>query len=144
MAVLLLDATVWLAAKDEADEAHEACRAVVATISHDLAALDLTLYETANVAVTRWRDVTAAIELGGVIRVAVGDRLLRMDTSLHASAATLAAAHGLTVYDAAYVAARDASDYALISLDQDLLTPGFAIHPRDVPPDPPADDETTA
>ena len=132
MAVLLLDSTIWLAAKDEGDEAHAACKAVATTVNHDLAGLDLTLYETANVAVTKWHNSLAATEIGAAIHAGVGERLMRMDATLHANAVALAATHGLTVYDAAYVAVSDATGHTLVSLDSDLLAPGFATHPREI------------
>lgn len=54
---LLLDASVWLAALDRDDPYHVPARQLIERAgdgSAILAGLDLTLYEVANVAVTRW------------------------------------------------------------------------------------------
>ena len=52
----LLDSSVWLAAHDGADSAHDACRRLVLAPELDRPALDLTLHEVANVATAKWRD----------------------------------------------------------------------------------------
>jgi hypothetical protein len=55
------DAGVLLAAEDGDDEQHEASRALLRTGA--LATIDLALYETTNVAITRWNDPAAADRL---------------------------------------------------------------------------------
>ena len=129
MAVLLLDSTIWLAARDRQDPSHPACVAAVTTDQHDLAALDLTLYETANVAAAKWHDYQDAQEIGEKILGAVGDRLIRVDGELHKQSLQIAKRHSLTMYDAAYAAASDSYRFTLVTLDADLLTPGLAIDP---------------
>ena len=52
---LLLDAGVWLAARDRDDAFHAAAVHIVRGGAGDVAVLDLTLYEIANVATVRWR-----------------------------------------------------------------------------------------
>jgi predicted nucleic acid-binding protein len=129
MAVLLLDSTIWLAARDDRDPAHPACVKTLTTSEHDLAALDLTLYETANVAAAKWHDYRQAQEIGERILGAVADRLIRIDAELHEHSVQLARQHSLTMYDAAYAAASQSYGFTLVSLDADLLTPGLAVDP---------------
>lgn len=94
------------------------------------AALDLTLYEVANVAVVRWRSPPVARDLAQAIRVACGGRLIRVDPNLLDSAVAIAHAEGLTVYDAAYVACARREDWQLVSTDlADLVRPGLALSP---------------
>lgn len=107
-APLLLDASVWLAALDADDHAHESARTILEASAGDevaLAALDLTLYEIANVAVVRWRSSADAERLVALVLVACPDTLLRVDEGLVRAAAAIATSDRLTVHDAAYVAA---------------------------------------
>lgn len=135
MTTLLLDSTVWLAAKDADDTAHDAARAAIRTLDHDLAALDLTLYEVANVCVAKWHDPAAADEVGRLIRDSTGERLIRVDDALYAATTATAQEHGLSGYDAAYAAAARLHDLTLVSIDSDLLGPGLAIHPAQIAAD---------
>jgi predicted nucleic acid-binding protein len=133
-APLLLDASVWLAVLDPDDDNHEAAAklvqaAAVGTVT--LAALDLTLYEVANVAVVRWRSQLDAERLVDLVRLACTETLERAEDELLRLASALAAEHGLTVYDAAYVAAAKRRTWTLVSCDfADLVTPGLAIPPK--------------
>jgi predicted nucleic acid-binding protein len=146
---LLLDASVWLAALDPDDRYHAAAKALVESTEYDadaeddadgeptadtdpvtLAALDLTLYEVANVAVVSWRSQTDAERLAELIRLACPTTLDRVDEERVREATQIAADHGLTVYDAAYIAAARKHDWTLISCDlKDLVRPGFAVAP---------------
>lgn len=131
---ILCDSGVWLAAFDRDDRFHDAANGFfTAARAGDVAALDLTLYEVANVAVCRWRAVhlaATAIEL--VERVTAGT-VIRWNPELLALAAELGYAHRLSVYDAAYVAAAQTLDWTLVSTDiRDLVEPGFAISPDQV------------
>lgn len=132
-APLLLDASVWLAALDRDDPYHVAARQLLeaaASGTVTLAALDLTLYEVANVAVVRWRSPADAGRLVALVRVACPDTLDRADEELLRQAAAAAARHELTVYDGAYVAAGRRRGWTLVSGDlRDLVTPGLAISP---------------
>lgn len=133
-ATLLLDASVWLAALDPEDDNHEAAAKLVQAAADGtvtLAALDLTLYEVANVAVVRWRSRSDAERLVDLVRLACTDTLERADDELLRLASALAAEHGLTVYDAAYVAAAKRRAWKLVSSDlADLVAPGHAIPPN--------------
>jgi len=133
-APLLLDASVWLAALDRDDSFHAAAQELLeaaAAGTATLAALDLTLYEVANVAVVRWRAAADAAQLVALVSLACPDTLERADEELLREAAAIAGRHELTVYDGAYVAARRRRGWTLVSGDVgDLVAPGLAISPE--------------
>lgn len=133
MNALLLDASVWLAALDPDDVHHGGARRLLeasAAGRATLAALDLTLYEIANVAVTRWRSKDDAARLVELAESACSEMIERVDAELLKEAATIAAEHELTVYDAAYVACARRRDWTLVSGDvSDLVEPGLAVSP---------------
>lgn len=132
MTELLLDATVWVASADEDDPEHEAASILVergGDADVAVSALDLTLYEVANVAVVKWKSERDAPELARLVEVTCGDGLQRVDLELVREAGALAVERGLTVYDAAYVAASRQRGVPLVSIDSDLVRPGFAITP---------------
>jgi predicted nucleic acid-binding protein len=52
-----------------------------------------------------------------------------VDLELLREASTLAVERALSVYDAAYVAASQRRGASLVSIDADLVGPGFAITP---------------
>jgi predicted nucleic acid-binding protein len=131
---VLLDASVWLAAVDPEDGHHAASFELVesAATTARVAALDLTLYEVANVAVVRWRSEAEAARVVELVWVACGDALERVDEELLREASALASEHGITVYDAAYVAAARRRGARLVSVDlSDLVRPGLAISPEE-------------
>ena len=98
-----------------------------------LATLDLAFYEVTNVAMRSWQDYSAADRLRERIAAVADDGgLVRVEPPLIASAAAIAEEHGLSVYDAAYVAAARASNAQLVSCDvRDLVSRGLARLPRD-------------
>jgi predicted nucleic acid-binding protein len=127
---LLLDASVWVAAKDSADRYFEAARPLVLDTGQSLAALDLTLYEIANVVGSRWSKPDVARELCRTIAARCGERLAAVDAGLIAAAIGVVAEHGLTAYDAAYVAAAHRNGWTLVSADvADLVSKGLAVAP---------------
>jgi predicted nucleic acid-binding protein len=157
---LLLDASVWLAALDPDDRHYVAAKALVESTADDggaeaggatiddggagddsgddvakvdpitLTALDLTLYEVANVAVVSWSSQADAERLLELIRLACPATIDRVDEERMREAAKIATEHDLTVYDAAYVAAARRHDWTLVSCDlKDLVRPGLAIAP---------------
>lgn len=134
---LLLDASVWLAVLDEDDRHHEAARRIVEGAADErveLAALDLTLYEVANVAVVRWQSPTAAGRLVELVRSACGALLERASPEALDEAAAVAADRHISVYDGAYVAAARRNHWTLVSGDErDLVRPGLAVAPEDAP-----------
>lgn len=129
--MLLLDAGVWIAAKDSDEPHSEAARPLVLNTSIPVAALDLTLYEIANVVgAGRRARMEEARELSRVIVTRCLDSLIAVDTELIDSAVEIATAHGLTAYDAAYVAAARRPGWTLVSTDiADLVPKGLAVAP---------------
>jgi predicted nucleic acid-binding protein len=130
--MLLLDASVWIAAADSEDKHHAAARALVLDLERPLGALDLALYEIANVVgiVKRQRETATRI-CRALLKRSEG-RLVRVDDALAEQAILLAAEHELTAYDAAYVAAAHKYAWKLVSLDiKDLVRPGLAVTPDD-------------
>jgi predicted nucleic acid-binding protein len=96
-----------------------------------VATLDLAYYEVTNVAIRRWGDSQAATRLRGVVAAIEEDGgLIRANESLLGAAANLASTHGLSGYDAAYVAAASAAGARLVSCDvRDLVSVGLAVSP---------------
>jgi predicted nucleic acid-binding protein len=133
VSVLLLDASVWLASLDPDDRHHEAARELVERGGDgkaQLAALDLTLYEVTNVAVAKWHSAPDADRLERLIRLTCSDTIERVDEALIGEAIAVATEHGITVYDAAYVAAARQRKWTLVSGDlSDLVQPGLAVPP---------------
>jgi predicted nucleic acid-binding protein len=128
--VLLLDASVWIAAKDRCDRYFTSARLLVVDPVRPVAALDLTLYEVANGLGARQGRQREAIDLCRLVTGRCGDGLLAIDAKLIESALELASEHGLTAYDAAYVAAARRHDWQLVSTDiRDLVSKGLAVTP---------------
>lgn len=95
-----------------------------------LAALDLTLYEVANVVAKRYREPEEARRIVQAIVHTCGDGLLRVDRELIDEVSDVVAEHGLSSYDAAYVAAARRNGLQLVSLDvRDLVSKGLAVTP---------------
>lgn len=132
MSLWLLDASVLLASEDVDDEHHEQAVRLL-TADEPLATLDLAFYEVANVAVRAWRDHAAADRLRErVVALAEDGGLVRADSALLSSASVIAEEHGISVYDAAYVAAARHSRARLVSCDvRDLVSCGLALLPAD-------------
>lgn len=130
--MLLLDASIWIAAADSEDTYHAAARTLVLDLARPLGALDLTVYEIANVVgVLKGRREIAARICRTLLKRSEG-RLARVDEALAEHAVALAAEHGLTAYDAAYVAAARKYTWTLVSIDlKDLVKPGLAATPDD-------------
>jgi predicted nucleic acid-binding protein len=127
----LLDASVLLASEDPDDEHHEDSHRLLAG-GDPLATLDHAFYEVTNVAIRSWRDHAAARRLRSRVTAVADDAgLVRADAQLLEDAATIAAEHGISVYDAAYVAAAQAAHCQLVSCDvRDLVSRDLAILPR--------------
>jgi predicted nucleic acid-binding protein len=128
--VLLLDAGVWVAATDEDDRYHVSSRAITVA-GGELAVLDLTLYEVANVVTSRFKTVapaTAAVH--GVL--AASGQVVHVDDDVIADTVGVAIEHGLTAYDAAYVAVARRYGWTLVSTDiKDLVSRELAVAPDD-------------
>jgi predicted nucleic acid-binding protein len=128
--MLLLDASVWIAAKVRTDSYSGAARSLVVDPACPVAALDLTLYEIANGLGTRQGRHQEAVELCRLVIGRCGDSMLAADPKLIDSALRIAAEHALTAYDAAYVAAARRHGWTLVSTDiADLVSNGLAVAP---------------
>lgn len=128
--MFLLDASVWVAAKDERDRFFESARPLVLDPANPVAALDLTFYEVANGLGARRGHHVAAAELCRLIGERCPETVLPIDSVLIESALDVAAEHGLTAYDAAYVAAARRHGWTLVSADiADLVSKGLAVAP---------------
>jgi predicted nucleic acid-binding protein len=128
--MLLLDAGVWVALGEPEDRYHSAAQRIVRDFSVPLAALDLTFYEVANVIGAKKRRQADAKSIARLVLARCRDRVARLDIDLFDSALELAAEHGLTAYDAAYVAAARRHGWTLVSADiADLVSKGLAVAP---------------
>ncbi|HET7509182.1 MAG TPA: PIN domain-containing protein, partial [Solirubrobacterales bacterium] len=94
--MILLDASVWVAAKDGGDRYFESARVLAVSPDVPVAALDLTLYEVANALGVRRGRIEEAESLCRLIARRCGGDLLRVDLDLVESALDLARDHGLT------------------------------------------------
>lgn len=128
--MFLLDASVWIAAKDEKERYFEPARPFVLDPAFRVAALDLTFYEVANGLGARRGHHVAAAELCRLIGARCAESTLAVDARLIESSLEIAAEHGLTAYDAAYVAAARRHGWTLVSADvADLVSKGLAVAP---------------
>lgn len=131
MTTWFADASVLLSADDADDEQHDAARRLL-TGAEPVATLDLAYYEVSNVAIRAWHDPDAARRLRGVVQALSEDGgLVRADEALAAEATAIAERHGLSVYDAAYVAGARAVGAQLVSCDiRDLVSRDLALTPQ--------------
>jgi predicted nucleic acid-binding protein len=127
---LLIDASVWSQLAAPGDRFHRQAMDLLVESKAALAALDLTLYEVANAVGVKMGQPKRAQRLSELVEVRCADRLVRVDPRLVATAVDVAAEHGLTAYDAAYVAAARRNGWQLVSLDvRDLVSKGLAVTP---------------
>lgn len=128
--MFLLDASVWVAAKDADDRYFEAARALVLDTATPVTALDLTLYEVANVVGSRWRRPDLARELCRTVDLRCEGRIVPVDVDLIDAAIATATELGLSAYNAAYAAASRRGQWTLVSTDiADLVSKGLAVTP---------------
>lgn len=128
--MLLLDASVWVASGAPANRWHESASELVRSPPGPLAAIDLTLYEVANVVGVRGGKPDAARALARVLQRRCRNRLVALDAELLDVSLELAAEYSLSAYDAAYVAAARRTGWQLVSIDiRDLVSKGLAVTP---------------
>lgn len=128
--MLLVDASVWVGARDPEDRFHTQARTIVLDFSRPVAALDLTLYEIGNAMGAKRKQLEEARFLLRTLVTRCGDDIVAVDSGLIDSALEIAAEHGLTAYDAAYVAAARRHEWTLVSADiADLVSKGLAVAP---------------
>lgn len=126
----LLDASIWHESKDTDAPHHGACRELVVDPAYSVAALDLTLYEVLNSLGARDGRAAEAVDICRLIAGRCGHAIVAADPMLMRSALSIALEHGISAYDASYVAAARREDWTLVSLDlKDLVSKGLAITP---------------
>jgi len=127
--VFLVDASVWVALAAPAEPFHLQAEALVGS-EHSLAALDLTLYEVANAVGVKMANPARAARIGRIIARRCESRVAAIDREQLESIADVAIHHGLSAYDAAYVAAARRHGWQLVSIDhRDLVSKGLAVTP---------------
>lgn len=133
MKTFLVDASVWLAAVDDDDRSRAAAREFLRAAQsgeYQLGALDLTLIETTNIAVTKWKSPGHARLLARSIGAGCTGRIARVQPENVSLIASLAIDHGLSGYDAAHVTASTELAWELVSLDYaDLISKELAVSP---------------
>lgn len=131
MNLLLLDASVLLAAFDTEDRYHHQARKILEYPAASVATLDLARYETVNVVIRAWQQPNLVPTLLAVIdRVGDDGGLIPSTTRLLQLAADLAIENDISVYDATYAAAAIDSGSRLISCDhRDLINKNLAQPP---------------
>ena len=129
--MLLIDASVWVSSGAPSERFHADSARLVRERNVELAALDLTLYEVANTVGVKFSQPEQARRLiTTVIACCPSERLAAVDASTLELALALATEHGLSAYDAAYVAAARRHGWQLVSIDvRDLVSKGLAITP---------------
>jgi predicted nucleic acid-binding protein len=125
----LVDASVWVAAVTPRHPQHtQAAKFLEA--GAPMAVLDLTLYEVVNVVARKYQQPEEARRLVRGLLQGATRSPLRADSALLDHGVDLMAEHGLTAYDAAYVAAARRNGWQLVSLDvRDLVSKGLAVTP---------------
>jgi predicted nucleic acid-binding protein len=127
--VLLLDASVWAALAAPRERFHAEADAIVDSASA-LGALDLCFFEVANVVGVKMGKPERAKGIYRLIASRCRDSLVRVDADLTDLALRIAIEHGITAYDAAYVAAARRNGWTLVSADiRDLVSRGLAVAP---------------
>jgi predicted nucleic acid-binding protein len=128
--VFLVDASVWVSLAERGSPHREAAMSLIRDQGPNLNALDLTLYEVANAIGVKLGDANEASRVNRLLLRCCRDRVFRADVDLLDSALQAAAEHGLTAYDAAYVAAARRHGLTLVSADiRDLVSKGLAVPP---------------
>jgi predicted nucleic acid-binding protein len=128
--LFLVDASVWVAAVMAQHPRHLQADRFLRE-GAPVTVLDLTLYEVANVVAKVYGQPDEARRLvQGLVR-GLAREPLRVDAALLEHGVDLVTEHGLTAYDAAYVAAARRNGWQLVSLDvRDLVSKGLAVTPE--------------
>jgi predicted nucleic acid-binding protein len=127
--LFLVDSSVWVAAVMPQHPQHVQAERFL-RVGPPLMVLDLTLYEVANVVARNYGELDVARRLvQGLFRGSARPPL-QADVALFEHGLDLMSEHGLTAYDAAYVAAARRNGWQLVSLDlRDLVSKGLAVTP---------------
>jgi len=128
--VLLVDASVWVSLVEQGSPHREAAASLIRKQSGMLNALDLTLYEVANAIGVKRGHAEEANRVNRLLLRSCRDRVFPVEVELLDSALRIAGENGLTIYDAAYVAAARRHGMTLVSVDvRDLVSRGLAVTP---------------
>lgn len=128
--MLLVDASVWVSLAERGSPYLEATASLIRQRAQALCALDLTVYEIANAIGVKQGDASEASRVNRLLFRCCRDRVLAVEAELVDSALRVAAEHGLTAYDAAYVAAARRHGMTLVSTDiRDLVSKELAVTP---------------
>lgn len=128
--MLLLDAGVWVASVAAEEAHHRDAAGLVGAKDLAVAALDLTLYEIANAVGCKQGQPREAERLVRLVLKRCPGRLVAVGRELVADAVEIAGDHGISAYDAAYVAAARRNGWTLVSTDfRDLVHKGLAVAP---------------
>lgn len=128
--MLLVDASVWVSLVEREGLYRAAAVSLIREQAQLLSALDLTLYEVANAIGVKQGDANEARRVNRLLLKCCRDRVLAVEAELVDSALQIAAEHGLTAYDGAYVAAARRYGMTLVSADiRDLVSKGLAVTP---------------
>lgn len=128
--MLLVDASAWVTLVEPGSPYRDATATLVRDQAPSLGVLDLTLYEIASAIGAKRSSPDAASKILRLVDASCRDRILPVDRELLGSALEVVAEHGLTAYDAAYVAAARRHAMTLISTDiRDLVSKGLAVTP---------------
>jgi predicted nucleic acid-binding protein len=128
--MLLLDASVWVLLVDPGDRYHRDALELIHRRADSLGALDLTLHEVSNAIGVKRRNAREAMNVIRLLLACCRDRVVSTGVELAESALGIAVEHGLTAYDAAYVATARRRGWTLVSTDiADLVSKGLAVAP---------------
>jgi predicted nucleic acid-binding protein len=128
--VFLVDASVWVSLVEVGSPHREPAMSLIRKQGPGLSALDLTLYEVANAIGVKQGNVNEASRVNRLLLRCCRDRVLEVELELVESALQIAAEHGLTAYDGAYVAAARRYGLTLVSADvRDLVSKQLAVTP---------------
>lgn len=128
--MFLVDASVWVSLAESGSPYREPAMSLLREQGPSLSALDLTLYEVANAIGVKQGNADEASRVNRLLLKCCGDRVLKVDVELVEAALQIAAEHGLTAYDAAYVAAARRHGLTLVSVDvRDLVSKRLAVTP---------------
>lgn len=128
--MFLVDASVWVSLAELGSPYREPAMSLIREQGPSLNALDLTLYEVANAIGVKQGDANEASRVNRLLLKCCRDRVFAVDVELIESALQIAAEHGLSAYDAAYVAAARRHGLTLVSVDvRDLVSKRLAVTP---------------
>ena len=128
--MFLVDASVWVSLAESGSPYREPAMSLIREQGSSLSALDLTLYEVANAIGVKQGNADEAGRVNRLLLRCCRDRVFAVDVELVESALPIATEHGLTAYDAAYVAAARRHGLTLVSVDlRDLVSKRLAVTP---------------